>query len=86
MFRVTAKPQKANLRKLNMTKEAIKKKKKGKLTVYVAKKSMLSMEFFTTNKCSLMCEEFKTLSLSKVVLRNVLTGLHKTRGDPIHDN
>ena len=33
-----------------------------------------------------MCEEFKTLCLDKVVLKNVLTGLHKTRGDPIEDN
>ena len=33
-----------------------------------------------------MSEEFKTLCLNKVVLKNVLTGLHEIRGDPIEDN
>ena len=34
-------------------------------------------------KCAVICEEFKTLSLNKIVLKNVLTGLHETREDPI---
>ena len=29
-------------------------------------------------KCAIMCEEFKAFCLNKVVLKNVLTGLHKT--------
>ena len=64
------------------------KTKKGKLTAYVAKTSMLSMEFFHNKqvKCAVICEEFKTLCLNKVVLKNVLTRLHDTRGDPIEDN
>ena len=37
-------------------------------------------------KCVLMCEEFQTLCLDKVILNNGLTGLHETRGDPIEDN
>ena len=37
-------------------------------------------------KCAVMCEEFKTLCLNKVVLKKVLTGLHETRGDPTEDN
>ena len=37
-------------------------------------------------KCVVICEEFQTLCLNKVVLKNVLTGLHKTRVDPIEDN
>ena len=37
-------------------------------------------------KCAVMCEEFKTLCLNKVVLKNVLTRLHETRGDPTEDN
>ena len=44
---------------------------------------MLSMGFF---KCAVMCEEFKTLCLTKVLLKNVLTGLHETIGDPIENN
>ena len=34
-------------------------------------------------KCAVICEEFKTLSLNKIVLKNVLTGLHETREDPV---
>ena len=30
-----------------------------------------------------MCEEFKILCLNKVILENVLTGLHETKGDPV---
>ena len=65
MFRVPAQSQKANLRKLNLRDKmrqglqistgvlvGIVKMKKGKLTAYVAKKWMLSMGFFTTNKLS----------------------------------
>ena len=37
-------------------------------------------------KCAVMCKEFKTFCLNKVVLKNVLTGLHETRGDPIEDH
>ena len=37
-------------------------------------------------KCAVICEEFKTLCLNKVVLKNVLTRLHDTRGDTIEDN
>ena len=36
-------------------------------------------------QCAAMCEEFKTLCLNKVVLKNVLTGLHETKGDPVED-
>ena len=36
--------------------------------------------------CAVMCEKFKTLHLNKVVLKNVLTGLQETRGDPTEDN
>ena len=66
----------------------VKTKKKGKLTVYVAKKLMPLNGIFHNEqvKCAVMCEEFKTLHLNKVVLKNILTGLHETRGDPIEDN
>ena len=101
IFRVPAQAQKANLRKLNLRDKIrqglqiltgvlveIVKTKKEKLTAYVAKKSMLSMGFFPIKqvKCVLMCEEFQTLCLDKVILNNGLTGLHETRGDPIEDN
>ena len=33
-----------------------------------------------------MCEELKTLCLRRVVLKNVLIGLHETTADPIEDN
>ena len=34
-----------------------------------------------------MCEEFKTLCLRRVVLKNVFSiGLHETRADPIEDD
>ena len=96
MFRVPAQAHKANLRKLTLrdkTRQGLQiltgvlvgiiKTKKGKSSAYVAKKSMLSMGFF---KCAAMCEEFKTPCLNKVLLKNVLTGLHEIRGDPIEDN
>ena len=37
-------------------------------------------------KCVVTCQEFKTFYLNKVVLKNALTGLHDTLGDPIEDN
>ena len=36
--------------------------------------------------CAAMCEEFKTLCLHKIVLKNDLTELHETREDPIENN
>ena len=65
MFRVPTQTPKANLRKSKLRGKmrqglqvltgvlvGILKTKKGKLTAYVAKKLMLLMEFFTTNKLS----------------------------------
>ena len=67
IFRVPVRAQKANLRKLDLRDKMIQglqiltgvlvgivKTKKGKLTAYVAKKSMLSMGFFTTNTLSVL--------------------------------
>lgn len=49
--------------------------------------SALNCVFDKDNICCVLgCNEFKTLCLNEVVLKNVLTGLHETRGDPIEPN
>lgn len=49
--------------------------------------SALNCVFDNENvNCVVSCNEFKTLCLNELVLRNVLTGLHETRGDPIEHN
>ena len=36
-----------------------------------------------SQKCITLSQQFKTLCLEKLVLKNVLLGLHETRGDPL---
>ena len=43
-------------------------------------------DFSQGTSCAIMCEELKTFCLNMVVLKNILTVLQETRGDPIGDN
>ena len=36
--------------------------------------------------CIIQSKEFEMLYTSEIVLKNVLTGQHETRGDPLEDN
>ena len=40
-------------------------------------------ENFEGNQCITMSEQFQTLCLNKIVLKNVLVGLHESKGDPL---
>ena len=42
----------------------------------------ISDDKFESQKCITLSQQFKTLCLEKLVLKNVLVGLHETRGDP----
>ena len=41
---------------------------------------------FEGKKCITLAHEFKFLCLSKTILKNVLVGSHKTRGDPLEND
>ena len=43
----------------------------------------ISEDKFENDNCITLATEFKTLYLAKFVLKNVLVGLHETRGDPL---
>ena len=43
----------------------------------------ISDDKFESQKCITLSRQFKTLCLEKLVLKNVLVGLHETRGDPL---
>ena len=40
---------------------------------------------FDRKKCITLAHEFELLCLSKTILKQVLVGLHKTRGDPLEN-
>ena len=47
----------------------------------------LNSKFDTENiSCIIQSKEFEMLCTSEIVLKNVLTGLHETRGDHVEDN
>ena len=47
----------------------------------------LNSKFDTeTISCIIQSKEFETLCKSEIVLKNVITGLHETRGDHLEDN
>ena len=45
--------------------------------------SAISEEQFSGNVCITNSEEFKIICLNKAVLKNVLIGMHETKGDPL---
>ena len=48
---------------------------------------VLNSKFDTENiSCIIQSKEFEMLCTSEIVLKNVLTGLHETRGDHLEDN